>query len=389
MRFLHPDGTTVHLAYCTNVHPAETLDGIVEQLAQFAGPARHRLGVPRLGVGLWLAADLAARLVAEPQAVARLRGELDGLGLEVFTLNGFPYRGFHAPVVKRAVYVPDWAQPARLEYTLNLARVLVALMPQDVTRGSVSTLPLAWRTAWTRAQRVAAARHLDELVVGLKVIEAETGRKVRVAMEPEPGCVAETVEQAVAALTGVDRDWVGVCLDACHLAVTHEDPAQAVAHLAEAAVAVVKLQASAALEASRPGAPEVQEALRPFAEPRFLHQTREAAADGVVLGADDLGPALAGGLPARAPWRIHYHVPLYQRPDAPLDSTVDTLRETLRLLFGGPRALTDHIEVETYTWSVLPERSRPADGAGLVEGLAAELDWARRELLALGLREQG
>ncbi|MFB9837461.1 xylose isomerase, partial [Actinoallomurus acaciae] len=126
MRFRHPDGTLVHLAYCTNVHPAEDLDGVLAQLARYAEPVRERLGAGTLGVGLWLAADVA-RALADEAALARLRRELTARGLEVVTLNGFPYRAFHAPVVKRAVYVPDWTERARLDYTLDLARILQGL----------------------------------------------------------------------------------------------------------------------------------------------------------------------------------------------------------------------------------------------------------------------
>ncbi|MGH9011236.1 MAG: metabolite traffic protein EboE, partial [Acidimicrobiia bacterium] len=145
MRFRHPNGSTIHLAYCSNVHPAEDVDGVVGQLARFTEPVRRSLDVPRLGVGLWLPAPAAARLAAEEAEVTRLRGALDRRGLEVVTLNGFPYRGFHDPVVKRAVYHPDWLDPARAAYTLDLARVLVALLPDDVDEGTISTLPLAWR----------------------------------------------------------------------------------------------------------------------------------------------------------------------------------------------------------------------------------------------------
>ncbi|GLV98111.1 metabolite traffic protein EboE [Streptomyces lavendulae] len=386
MRFRHPDGTAVHLAYCTNVHPAETLEGITAQLAAYAEPVRRAAGESVIGLGLWLPVDAAAALAADPAAVTRLRRELTARGLETVTLNGFPYKGFHAPVVKRAVYYPDWSEPARLDYTLNLARVLAGLLPDDAERGSVSTLPLAWRTAWSRTQRAAATRQLDKLAAGLRRIEAETGRTVRVAVEPEPGCVAETTAQAVEALKGVDHEWIGLCLDACHLAVAHEEPAAALAELLTAGLQVVKVQASSALQAADPADPRVREALAAFAEPRFLHQTREAAqGGGALLGSDDLGPALAGALPGRAPWRIHYHVPLHEEPAPPLASTGPVLRDTLRALFGGDHAVTDHIEVETYTWSVLPEGSRPVGDAGLARGIAAELGWTARELTALGL----
>src|SRR2546430_287668 len=137
MRLRHADGQTVHLSYCTNVHPGERLDEIVAQLDTYAVPVRERLGVDRLGLGLWLAAPVADELAADPDAILRLRKELDTRGLEVVTFNGFPYQAFQAPVVKYDVYQPDWTSPERLDYTVNLARILTDLLPDGAARGSV------------------------------------------------------------------------------------------------------------------------------------------------------------------------------------------------------------------------------------------------------------
>ncbi|MFB9687598.1 metabolite traffic protein EboE [Amycolatopsis plumensis] len=372
MRFRHRDGTCVHLAYCTNVHQAEDVDGVLAQLARFGEPVRDRLGVDRLGLGLWLARPVASELAGDPAAVARLRRELAVRGLEVVTFNGFPYQGFHDPVVKHRVYRPDWAAPERTRYTLDLARLLAELMPDDAVRGSVSTLPLGWRTEWRGDDG-----QLAVLAEGL----ATQDRPVRVAFEPEPGCVIETTAQAASLLSEVDKEWLGVCLDTCHLAVGFEDPAAALDRLEAAGLAVVKVQASAALEATDPADPVTRAALESFVEPRFLHQSNE----GRPPGADDLDLALAGGLPGREPWRVHFHVPLHADPASPLTSTRPVLAAALAGLFGGAAARTDHVEVETYTWQVLPDA--PADDAGLVAGIAAELDWTRRELIALGLEE--
>jgi sugar phosphate isomerase/epimerase len=340
---------------------------------------RRLTAADRLGIGLWLAAPVAARLAADPSATARLRRDLDARGLEVVTFNGFPYRSFHAPVVKYAVYQPDWLTKERMDYTVNLAWILAGLLPQDAARGSVSTLPLAWRTPWTARYSSLARRRLADLAGKLAELRALTGRHIRVAFEPEPGCVMESTAQTVGELSGVDTEYLGVCLDLAHLACAWEEPATALARLASAGLPVVKVQVSAALGAERPDEVGTAALLRGYAEPRFLHQTRAAAGQ----AADDLAEALDARLPG--PWRVHYHVPLHAAPQPPLHSTVGVLRSALAVLVGGETAVCDHLEVETYTWSVLPPAQRPSGPAQLAEGIAAELRFTRDELLALGL----
>ncbi|MDG4827506.1 metabolite traffic protein EboE [Asanoa sp. WMMD1127] len=390
MRLRHRDGQTVHLSYCTNVHPAEDFAGIVAQLDTYAVRVREKLGADLLGLGLWLPAPVAAELADQGRLRRQLRSELDARGLEVVTLNGFPYQSFHAPVVKQAVYHPDWTSPERLDYTLDLARVLLDLMPDDALRGSISTLPFAWRAPWDAAQSGAAQRMLERLSSGLARMAWETGRAVRVAFEPEPGCVVESTAQAVRHLAAVDTDRIGVCLDLAHLACAWEDPAAAIGRLRAAGIPVVKTQVSAALEAADPVA--AAETLREYVEPRFLHQTRSAATARAAdpadpdSAADDLDEALDRDLSGGA-WRVHYHVPLHADPMPPLTSTVPVLTAALGELVGGPTALCDHLDVETYTWGVLPPARRPAGDAALADGIAAELAFARDTLVDLGLSQ--
>lgn len=376
MRLRHPDGSVLHLAYCSNVHPADDLDGVAAQLERYAARVRERLEAPVLGVGLWVAAPA----LADTAAAERLRAQLDRLGLEVVTLNGFPYTAFHAPVVKLEVYRPNWADDQRRDYTLGLARLLARLLPDDVTEGSISTLPLGWRTEWDAADQAAGRLALEQVAFGLSEIEEETGKRIRLALEPEPGCIIETIAQASEFLAGLAPEWIGLCLDACHLAVQFEQPDGALAQLAEAGVPVVKAQVSSALRVPEPGGAAGRAFLDDFAEPRFLHQVRERVG-AAVAGTDDLPEALDGGLPADTEWRVHFHVPVH----AAEHTTQDELEATLAALTGGPAPVTRHLEVETYTWGVLPDG--PGGDDGLVEGLAAELAWTRDRLVALGAEE--
>ncbi|WP_031470151.1 metabolite traffic protein EboE [Sciscionella sediminilitoris] len=358
------------LCYCTNVHPAEDLPGILEQLDRYSLPVRHQLGADRLGLGLWLAAGVAEGLAADPAAVRRFRGELDARGLDVLTLNAFPYGGFHRERVRHDVYRPAWTEQARVRYTANCATVLAGLLADDARAGSISTLPLGWRTPWTAADDASAAAGLTEAARACAAAGERAGRPIRLAVEPEPGCVLDTVADAVDWLAGrVDPELVGICLDTCHLAVSWADPSATVASIADAGLRVAKVQASAALEVPDPMDPAVRDALAEFAEGRYLHQVRERS----VGGADDLADALGGTLPGRAPWRVHFHVPLHARPRAPLRATTEVIETVL-----GDLDQDVPVEVETYTWSVLPRAHREP----LVPGIAAELAWAGARLSA-------
>ncbi|PPI27054.1 metabolite traffic protein EboE [Rathayibacter sp. AY1B5] len=370
----------MHLSYCTNVHPAEDLAGVVRQLDVYAGPARVAAGLALVGVGLWIPRDLAARLVASAEDRAVLRAALQRNGLEVRTLNAFPYAAFHAEVVKLDVYRPDWTTPERLQYTIDCARILADLLPAGAD-GSISTLPLGWREGWGREQDEAACRNLARLVEELRDLRRSTGHAIRLAIEPEPGCILDTVDDVVDWLHPrigvVDPAYVGVCLDTCHLAVSFADPASAVRRIRDAGLRVVKVQASAALHLEDPSG---RAALTPFVEKRYLHQTRENGIDG-VLRVDDLPEAL-DTLPGTGPWRVHFHVPLHHRPEAPLSATTAVLAEAVSAVDAAWPYDEIHLDVETYTWSVLADA--PSD---LSTGIGAELAWAAAHLLTPASRE--
>src|SRR4029453_45350 len=78
----------------------------------------------------------------------RMQARLEINGLVLHTINAFPYRAFHAAVVKLDVYRPDWTDARRATYPLDCAKVPPAPLPEGGV-GSISTLPLAWREPWT------------------------------------------------------------------------------------------------------------------------------------------------------------------------------------------------------------------------------------------------
>jgi sugar phosphate isomerase/epimerase len=374
MRVTLSDGRTVDLGYCYNVLPGESAAALALQARRICGPVRARLDVARMGVGLWIARAAARELCDDPAARRALAAALAEQGLYVYTLNGFPYGGFHAPQVKHAVFEPSWADDARVDYTLDLAALLAELAPADVARPSISTVPLGPASV----DRARAADGLRRCADGLAALAERTGRAIDVGLEPEPGAGFERLDALAAYLAEVDAGpRIGACLDCCHAAVVDEEPAAALAALAAAGVACSKIQISSALAVPRPDDDAQRAALAAFDEPRFLHQVRSARG-----GAMDLPDALAT-LDRDVPWRVHFHVPVHD-PDAGLLATTRAaIAPVLAAALARPGPLPQ-LEVETYTWSVLPPDRRPTDDAGLVEGIARELTWARDLLVSMG-----
>jgi hypothetical protein len=306
------------------------------------------------------------------------------------------------------VYAPDWLDDARLAYTNRLATLLAALVPADVSYGSVSTVPGAFRArAATPAAEAAIADRLLQHVVHLMDTEASTGRSIRTALEPEPWCVLETVADAIAfferhlytaaaaerlaALSGravaasaaAIRRHLGVCFDACHMAVEFEDYAASLAQLDRAGIRIPKFQISSALRITdpSPGSPG-RIALEKFAEDTYLHQV-VSRSKGRLTRFVDLPDALAGGPggsedpPLQEEWRIHFHVPVFLRTMGALDTTQPDLEAVLDLIAARPAPAC--LEVETYTWDVLPAEYRTAE---MSEAIARELAWTRDRIEA-------
>ncbi len=387
-----------HLTYCTNIHAGETWDEIFSRL-QANLPAIKAEVSPEaaLGVGLRLSA-ISAEVLAAPARLEELQEFLNDGGYYVFTINGFPYGPFHGQRVKEQVYQPDWSHEERLIYSDRMADLLAAMLP-DGMEGSISTVPGTFKPLASEPGMVEhITDHLLRHAAKLVEIERTTNKTIALALEPEPYCFLETIEETVSffnerlfapdacrrlsGLTGLSssgaaialRRHLGVCYDVCHAAVEYEDPAGSVQALDAAGIAIPKVQLSAALRIPEVTA-DIAETLGPFAEPVYLHQVIERQA-GRLVRYLDLPDALAALDQALGhEWRVHFHVPIFLDELQHFSTTQDFLREILALHSKKP--ISNHLEVETYTWNVLPERYR---GVDVSSAIARELNWVRKEL---------
>lgn len=393
------DGT--HLTYCTNIHRGERLEEVRAALERHLPEVKRRVAPDRpFGLGLRLSAIAAEALddTRNFDGFARLLADLD---VYVFTLNGFPYGPFHGTRVKEEVYQPDWSTPERLAYTNRLADLLARLLPEE-GEGSISTVPGTFRPLAAEPARVEAiATNLLRATAHLVDIERRTGRRIALAVEPEPACMVETTEEFVrffedrlavrgrlsefarfadlprGAAEEALRRHLGICFDVCHAAVEFEEVEESLDLLERRAIAVPKLQLSAALRLS-PVTAEGAAGLRPFEDAVYLHQVVARTPSGRLSRHTDLDEAqaaLAAGEEAEE-WRIHFHVPVFMAElEGPLATTQDVLARVLDRQ--RERPVSRHLEVETYTFEVLPETFRQVE---IEEAVARELLWVRDRL---------
>lgn len=394
-----------HLTYCTNIHPGESWEQVFENVRTHVLAVKARVAPERpFGVGLRLSAR-AAQALRQPEQLAAFRHFLALHQLYVFTINGFPYGPFHAEPVKANVYRPDWREAERGRYTSDLAHLLAELLPEGGS-GSISTVPGGFKADVAGPEHVASiARKLLEQALALHQLWLETGRVVTLALEPEPCCLLETTAETItffeeelcsaralaqlAARAQVSRGeaerivrrHLGVCLDTCHAAIEFESADDTLDRLGAAGIAIHKIQLSTGLRL--PPSADGLRALSVYDEPVYLHQVVAQARGGQLLRYTDLPQALADR-EARAAeeWRVHFHVPLYRAELGHFGNTQAFLsrvleRQRLAALAGQP--LSRQLEVETYTWDVLPADQR---AGGVVASISRELDWVQARLHA-------
>lgn len=389
-----------HLTYCTNIHPGEHWSEVFDSLKTYTLPLKQKISPDRaMGVGLRLS-NLASEEILQGDALQKFKEWLDVEDLYVFTLNGFPYGGFHRTHVKDDVHKPDWTTDERLAYTKRIFDILSVLLPIGM-EGGISSSPISYRH-WFEPQSEAyeaawstGILNLTKLAIYLHTIDKEKNQFLHLDIEPEPDGFLENTEEVIdfyndrllpfgtkyiSEQLGISPDkakeillrHIQICYDVCHFAVVFEKPAYTFERWAAEGIRIGKVQISAALKAEFPKGIEdrtgIIAAFQKLNESTYLHQVVAKQQGGALAHYRDLPEALPTiENPDTEEWRTHFHVPIFIERYDHLQSTRSTIEEVLAY----PKEISHHWEVETYTWEVLPESIRFDLGASIER----ELNW--------------
>ena len=390
----------VHLTYCTNIHAGQSWQDIRASLDEYVPAIKSTVAPSQpMGIGLRLSGEAAA-VARQPEALASFRDQLSVLGAYVFTINAFPFGPFHGVRVKEDVYLPDWRDRERVAFTANSAAVLAGILPDGI-EGSISTVPGAFKPNGRSSEAVAAmARNLMMAVADLVDLKRRTGKHIALALEPEPCCFLETTDESIAffegallkpetldmlgGITGVGRSeaeillrrHLGICYDVCHGSVEYEDTVAALDRLLAAGIAIPKIQLSTAMRIPAMTKDLINAVMR-YNDGVYLHQSIVRSGDNLSRHVDlpDAVTAFGAGQ-ADGEWRIHCHVPVFLADLGEISSTRSDLVATLAAL--RQRTRSSHLEVETYTWDVLPDNVRTGSKSA---DIAREIAFCRQELV--------
>ncbi|MCD2422487.1 metabolite traffic protein EboE [Niabella pedocola] len=395
-----------HLTYCSNIHSGESWAEHFDQLRKYIPEIKKKCSPhSAMGIGLRLSA-IAARVLSKKNEILLFQNWLKEQNAYVFTMNGFPYGGFHKTIVKDQVHTPDWTTAKRVVYTRQLADILAALLPEKM-EGSISTSPLSYRywhknEAATNQAIHTSTHNLVSVVEHLVTLHKQSGKTIFIAIEPEPdGILTDTasfihwyknvllktgakqlhqkLDIPLSKATALLRKHVRLCYDICHAAVNYEVHADQIIQLQKSGIKIGKIQISAALKAGFTKKKEqndtLLEAINQFLEPTYLHQVISRSHQQELSVYPDLPEALKSvdAAPAKE-WRIHYHVPIFTKRIPPLSTTQEDIITLLNIHKQTP--LTQHLEIETYTWEVLP-KSLKKDIAG---SITREMKWVIKQL---------
>jgi sugar phosphate isomerase/epimerase len=358
------------ITYCTNIHPGESWGDTFNNLQTYIPPVAAAVS-PAAPFPIGLRLSDRASLEIDERASAGFMEWLRSTDTYVPTINGFPYGSFHGSVVKENVYLPDWRDCERADYTMRLANLLNSWLPENV-QGSISTVPIGLKRGFideagaVRANLMRVLEHLDRL-------RQKSGKIIQLALEPEPGCLLETTHEVVSffdrmAFPAELRQGIGICFDCCHQAVEFETPSHSLKLLADAGITIAKVQVSSALRVKNPD----RVLLEKFCEPCYLHQVVIRDEAGALSRYTDLSDALREHRDGNGDeWRIHFHVPIFIERLEQHETTVYFIKETVPLIDSSVL-----LEVETYTWEVLPPELRMAS---VTQSIIREIQWLKAE----------
>lgn len=400
-------GNGYHLTYCSNIHPGEEWEKVFANLKSHIPALKAKLAPDKsFGIGLRLS-DVASRELIKNDTLAEFKSWLKTNDAYVFTINGFPYGGFHRQVVKDDVHKPDWTTQQRVDYTLRLCNILAELLPAGMD-GGISTSPLSYKP-WLKGDKnliesafKKGCVHYAMVANEMARIKRETGKVLHLDIEPEPdGLIENTREvkafyaewllpEGVRYLTTtfkiseseseqILRTHIQLCYDVCHFAVAYENPRIVFEELQKAGIKVGKIQISAALKAALSEnikeRARVAEKLTPFAESTYLHQVIERDGKGNLTQYTDLSIALGHiNKPEAREWRTHFHVPIFLNDYQMLQSTQEDIVNVLKIL--KQHIFTTNLEIETYTWDVLP----PDMKLGIQASIQREMEWVLHQM---------
>ena len=337
------------ITYCSNIHPGETWEETFAALKRHVPIVKAAVAPGHMfPIGLRLSQRAAEELTASESE--RFTDWLRDNQSFVPTINGFPYGSFHNERIKEKVYQPDWRCSERTAYTIRLANLLADWLPEGLT-GSISTVPLGFKGVVSHKDVPYLQKQLTTVLTRLKWLHLERGKEIILALEPEPGCLLETTEEVCRFFDEMAcppelRNYLGICYDCCHQAIAFEEPADSLGRLADAGIRIAKVQVSSALQWFTPD-PQHAGA---FDEPCYLHQVAVRHQNGSITRYADLSEAVARHQRIQGDeWRCHFHVPIFLAGTEAYGTTRGFLENLLPLL---PADML--LEVETYTWDVLP-----------------------------------
>ena len=386
-----------HLTYCSNIHPGEKWNDHFAALKENLPYIKSQLAPDQpFGLGLRVANEASLEL-SKPEVIAEFKNWLDQEGIYVFVINGFPYGGFHNTIVKDQVHQPDWTTDERQEYTFRLFRILSFLLPEAM-EGGVSTPPLSYRLWWENDTKMLfatekATAHMLQVLDELFAIKRDTGKNLHLDIEPEPDGILDSISDFIdwyvnsllptgipylkakynleeSAAQEVILNHIRLCYDICHAAVGYENPKTILKDLNKYGIRVGRLQISSALKVEFSNQPSAKlKAISAFDEPVYLHQVVAETFEGDLEHFPDLPKAIESYTKEHKEWRVHFHVPLFVDTYGMLESTQSDIINTLALQKANP--FTAFLEVETYTWGVLPAEMQKPIGDSIIR----ELQW--------------